>query len=73
MSLFVQIASFSSASGKFDEDKDTRNINEKMQYLQDNGAKIIGVNLSIAGSAGTSAVYIITYEANAPIYKQQVY
>ena len=30
MSTFVQIASFTSVSGKFDETKDTRSINEKL-------------------------------------------
>lgn len=68
MSVFLQIASFTSVSGKFDETKDTQSINEKLQKLQDRGAKIIGVNVSLGGAESiVSAIYTITYEASAPI------
>ena len=69
MKTYVQLASFQSISGKFDEQKDSRRINEILGKLQDRGAKIIGIRAS-AGGSGTSnvtAVYLISYEANEPI------
>ncbi len=68
MSMFVQLATFSSASGKFDEKKDSRSINEILRKLQDKGVRIVGISASIAGElSNATAVYVITYEANAPI------
>ena len=69
MRTFVQLASFSSSSGKFDEKKDSRSINEILGKLQDKGAQIVGISTSISRSSGANAtaVYLITYEANDPI------
>ena len=69
MSMFVQLASFRSTGGLFDEKKDSRRINEILRELREKGAKITGINVSIGGSGGgnTSAVYLITYEASTPI------
>ena len=69
MRTFVQLASFSSSSGKFDEKKDSQSINKTLGKLQDYGAKITGISGSIGGSGttNTAAVYLITYEANDPI------
>ena len=69
MSMFVQLATFSSFSGEFDEKKDSQRINEILRKLQDKGARIVGISTSISRSSGANAtaVYLITYEANDPI------
>ncbi len=69
MSIFVQLASFQSISGKFDEKKDSQRINEILSKLREKGAKIEGISASIGGSGGANAtaIYLITYEANASI------
>lgn len=68
MAKFVQLLTFYSAGGKFDEVKDTHRLNEVLKALQDDKATIISV-LPAAGGAGTgtAAVYVITYEAPAPV------
>ncbi|MFH0769258.1 MAG: hypothetical protein V1932_06805 [Chloroflexota bacterium] len=72
MAVFVQLCTFSSA-GKFDEKKDTHKINEVLTKLQNNGAKIMSITPSMGsmgmGTLGSNiaAVYVITYEASAPI------
>ena len=69
MSMFVQLASFSSYSGEFDAKKDSRSINDTLRKLQDKGVKIVGISTSISRSSGANAtaVYLITYEASEPI------
>ena len=73
MPIFVQLVTFSSGGGKFDEKKDTRKINEVLAKLQDSGAEIRGITSSIGGMGSgmgvgsVSAVYVITYEAPAPV------
>ena len=76
MGIFVQLVTFSSAGGKFDEKKDTTRINEYLSWLQKGGARIVSVNLSVGGGVGASslvgganipATCLITYEAPAPI------
>ncbi|MBI2288090.1 MAG: hypothetical protein HYY41_06000 [Chloroflexi bacterium] len=68
MPKFVQLVTFESTGGKFDERKDTNRINEFLEVLQTNGAIIISVTPSLGGQAAkTSAVYVITYEAPSPI------
>lgn len=64
MPVFVQMLSFR-AHVQFDEKKDTRRLNEVMGGLQQKGAKILDVNVSI--STPGMAVYIITYEAATPL------
>ena len=64
MPTFVQMLSFYSARQRFDEKRDTERLNEVMKELQEKGAKILDVKVSLAGSA---AVYIITYQADSPL------
>ncbi len=62
MGIFVQLVTFSSSRGRFDEIKDTDRINQFLSILQENGARIISVIPSIGGSTSdTAAVYVITY------------
>jgi len=68
MPIFVQLVTFSTGGGKFDEKKDTSKINQVLAKLQDNGAEIRDVTLSVGGMVlSVSAVYIVTYNAPAPI------
>ena len=69
MPMFVQLVTFSSERGKFEEKKDTHKINKVLAKLQDSGAEIRGITLSIAGMgfSAASAVYVITYEAPVPV------
>ena len=68
MAKFVQLVTFRSSSTKFDERKDTRRINEFLVKLQNNGATVINVIPSIGGDIGNvAAVYVIIYEAPAPV------
>ena len=62
--VFVQLASFSTSSGKFDQKKDTKRLNEIMEKLQHEGARILDVKLTL--SVG-SAVYLVTYESAKPL------
>ena len=68
MAKFVQLVTFSSTRGSFNEKNDTVRINEYLLALQDNGAIIKSVTPAIGGStSATAAVYVITYEADKPI------
>jgi len=64
MPIFVQIVSFSTSRGKLDETKDTKKLNEIMEKLQQEGARILDVKVTL--SVG-SAVYLITYESAKPL------
>ena len=64
MPTFVQMLSFYSARQRFDEKRDTERLNEVMKELQEKGAKILDVRVSLAGNA---AVYVITYQADGPL------
>ena len=68
MPKFVQLVTFESSSGKFNEEKDTKRINKVLEELQRNKATIISVTPSVGGGmTNTAAVYVILYEANTPI------
>jgi len=64
MPIFVQLASFSTSKGKFDQKKDTKRLNEIMEKLQHEGARILDVKVTL--SVG-SAVYLVTYESAKPL------
>ncbi len=65
MPTFVQLVTFSSRKGSFDEGKDTARINEYLSALQSERALIKSVTPAIGGATGhTAAVYVITYEAD---------
>lgn len=61
MPVLIQSLSFSSLTGNFDSDGDTRKVNETMMRLQQNGARILDVKVTIAQS---TAIYLITYETS---------
>lgn len=68
MAVFVQLVTFSSKGGQFDEMKDTERINGFLAVLQNEGAKIISVTPAVGGKMeAIAAVYVITYEADEPI------
>jgi len=68
MPIFVQLVSFSSSKGLFDEKNDTFRINKYLSVLQSNAAVIKSVTPAIGGAtSATAAVYVITYEAPEPI------
>lgn len=72
MPIFVQLVTFESSSGMFDEKKDTRRVNEVLTQLQNKGAKIINIGSSVGGkgdamTSSLAAVYLITYEATGVI------
>ena len=63
MPIFVQLV-----LGKFDEKKDTQRINDILNKLQTDNAIVKSILPAMAGDiAGTHSVYIISYEAPAPI------
>ena len=64
MPVFVQLFSSFSTSGKFDADEDTESVNSVLERLQNKGAKILDVKLSIGSQEHiVSLVYSIMYEA----------
>jgi len=71
MPVFVQLISSFSTSGKFDVEKDTESVNTMLKKLQDKGAKILDVKLSIGSQEHiVSLVYTIMYEAKSPVKVQ---
>jgi len=68
MPVFVQLFSSFSTSGKFDADEDTESVNSVLKRLQNKGAKILDVKLSIGSQEHiVSLVYSIMYEAKSPL------
>jgi hypothetical protein len=69
MQTFIQLV----VTGRFDSRKDTKKVNEVLAQLQMHGAIVKSVKLSassvnsILDTHGSYAVYVITYEAAAPI------
>lgn len=67
MPVFVQLFS-SRASQRLDVEKDTESVNMVLKTLQDKGAKILDVKLSIPSQEYiVTLVYIIMYEAKKSI------
>ncbi len=67
MPTFVQMLSFFSARGHFDEKKDTGRLNEALKALQEKGAKILDVKVRLQYFNAAVAMYLITYESQAPL------
>jgi len=68
MPVFVQLFSSFSTSGRFDAAEDTESVNKVLEKLQDKGAKILDVKLSIGSQEHiVSLVYIIMYQARGPL------
>lgn len=66
MPTFVQTLS-SLVRGHFDDKKETARVNDVMRKLQEKGAKILDVEVTLGVYNGSHAVYLITYEAVTPI------
>lgn len=71
MPTFIKTVCFSTG-GKFNPKKDDPEVNAALTQLQNRGAKIIDVKLSLAGTGTavsmlTVASYLITYESPTPI------
>jgi len=67
MPVFIQLFSSFSTSTKFNAEKDTESVNRVLKKLQDKGAKILDVKLSIGSREHiVSLIYIIMYEAKSP-------
>jgi hypothetical protein len=56
-----------STNVRFDSEKDDREVNNILQRLQDRGAEIRDITVRLAGGTGATALYVIEYEADAPI------
>ena len=68
MPVFIQLFSSFSTSGRFNAEEDTESVNTVLKKLQDKGAKILDVKLSIGSREHiVSLVYIIMYEAKSPV------
>jgi len=68
MARFVYLMECPSIGGWFDKAEDNQRINEILANLQANRATIISVTRSLANaSSANSSVYLITYDATAPI------
>ena len=68
MAKFVYLVNFYSATGKFDEVRDTARINEILQKLQNKKANIISITPALGDAGGgVAAVCAVVYEAGAPI------
>ena len=48
---FVQLVTFYSVAGKFDETRDTQRLNDVLKIIQDNKATVISVVPSMAAAA----------------------
>ena len=68
MGLYIRTVSFNSL-GRFKSKRDDKKVNAVLQELQNSGAKIVDIKVSVGGSfwSGAVATYAITYEASAPL------
>jgi len=71
MPVFVQLVSSFSSSGKLRIEEDTELVNKALKKLQDNGAKVLDLKLSIGSHEHiVSLVYTVLYEAKSPVKVQ---
>ena len=67
MATFVRTASFST-TGKWNHQKDNKEVNSILDKLRDKGAKIQDIKIALAGLvSGAIIFYLITYKAPTPI------
>jgi hypothetical protein len=75
MPTFIEILTFTSVTGIFDDAKDSKKVNKTLAHLQSKGARIIDIKTAVAAReetedtspiAFTKTVTII-YEAPQPI------
>ena len=67
MPKFIRTVSFTTGRS-FKSEEDDPKVNEVLQKLQTAGAEILDIEVKLAGRAsGVVAVYLIQYEAPAPI------
>lgn len=64
MGIYVRTLSFSSI-GSFKSKRDDKRLNAALSELQNGGARIVDIKVSVGGSfwSGAVATYLITYEA----------
>ena len=70
MPVFVQLFYTNSMSGAFNRIKDTKTLNNILTCLQEKGAKILDIKVSMGmkeGGVKAGVIYLIIYEANSPI------
>jgi hypothetical protein len=64
---FIATVSFSTGRS-FDAKKDDPEVNRVLEAIQRAGAKILQIQVTLAGQeAGATSLYVIEYEAEAPI------
>jgi hypothetical protein len=69
MPVYVALWATDTMLGRFDDKKDTKKLNEILELIQSKGGKILDVKVSLGGKENrVSAVYLILYEANIPLY-----
>lgn len=68
MAKYVHLITFYSATGKFDEVRDTVRINDVLRKLQDKKANIVSITPVLGdASGGVAEICMIVYEAGAPV------
>lgn len=68
MPIYVALWSTRTITGVFNAKADAKKINELLGWLQQNGAKIINVKVSLGGERDhITAVYLVLYEAEKPL------
>ena len=64
---FVKTISFST-SGSFNSEKDDREVNRVLQAVQSAGVGFVEMKVLLAGrETGATSLYVIEYEADAPL------
>ncbi len=68
MATYVKTLCFHSSGTKFESEKDDRAVNEALQQLQSQGAKIEDITVRLTDVGVTiTALYVIKYEAPSPL------
>lgn len=65
--IYVKTACFFSQRGKFDSERDDRELNGILQQLQSQRAEIRDISVNLSGERGATALYVIQYEAASPL------
>ena len=70
MPIYVALVHFKTLTGVFDVVKDTQKLNSVLHMLQMKGAKILDIKATAfpKGEHRASAIYVIIYEAEKPLY-----
>ena len=69
MPVYIALWATDTMLGIFNTKKDTEKLNEILELIQSKGGKILDVKVSSGGKENkVSAVYLILYEADSPLY-----